>query len=124
MGSITIVRALLELSKRGGGAAEFQIDQVILICSPLSPDPLEWKTIRRMTSRRVVNVYSKNDWVLAILARLDSLLSARRVVAHVAGLRDLHLPHIRSVDVSDLVHGHLELNSKIPLILDRIDINR
>lgn len=124
MGSITIVRALLELSKRGGGAAEFQIDQVILICSPLSPDPIEWKTIRRMTSRRVVNVYSKNDWVLAILARLDSLLSARRVVAHVAGLRDLHLPHIRSVDVSDLVHGHLELNSKIPLILDRIDINR
>ncbi|KAA1136710.1 hypothetical protein PGTUg99_037289 [Puccinia graminis f. sp. tritici] len=123
MGSITIVRALLELSKRGAGAAEFQIDQVILICSPLSPDPIEWKTIRRMTSRRVVNVYSKNDWVLAILARLDSLLSARRV-AHVAGLRDLNLPHISSVDVSDLVHGHLDLNSKIPLILDRIDINR
>ncbi|OAV89324.1 hypothetical protein PTTG_07422 [Puccinia triticina 1-1 BBBD Race 1] len=125
MGSITVFRAILELSKRGGGAGgkEFQIDQVILICSPLSPLPLEWKTLRRMTSRRVVNVYSKNDWVLAILARLDSLLSARKV-AHVAGLRDLNLPHIHSLDVSDLVHGHLELNSKIPLILDRIDINR
>ncbi|KAH9472088.1 hypothetical protein MJO28_016876 [Puccinia striiformis f. sp. tritici] len=123
MGSITIFKALLELSKRGRGAGEFMIDQVILICSPLSPSPVEWKTVRRMTTRRVVNVYSKNDWVLAILARLDSLLSARRV-AHVAGLRDLKLPHISSVDISDLVQGHLELSSKIPLILERIDINR
>ncbi|KNZ50609.1 hypothetical protein VP01_432g9 [Puccinia sorghi] len=122
MGSITVFRAILELSLRGRGAGEFMIEQVILICSPLSPRASEWKTLRRMVTRRVVNVYSKNDWVLAILARLDSLLSARSL-HHVAGLAHLQLPHIQSLDVSDIVHGHLELNSKIPLILDRININ-
>jgi len=122
MGSITVFRAILELSLRGRGAGEFMIEQVILICSPLSPRASEWKTLRRMVTRRVVNVYSKNDWVLAVLARLDSLLSARSL-HHVAGLTPLQLPHIQSLDVSDIVHGHLELNSKIPLILDRINVN-
>ncbi|PLW05680.1 hypothetical protein PCANC_27447 [Puccinia coronata f. sp. avenae] len=76
MGSITVFRAILELSKRGHGAGDFLIEQVILICSPLAPGAGEWKTVRRMAARRVVNVYSRNDWVLAVLARLDSLLSA------------------------------------------------
>ncbi|PLW44517.1 hypothetical protein PCASD_11478 [Puccinia coronata f. sp. avenae] len=122
MGSITVFRAILELSKRGHGAGDFLIEQVILICSPLAPGAGEWKTVRRMAARRVVNVYSRNDWVLAVLARLDSLLSARNA-AHVAGLSHLNLPHIHDIDVSDILHGHLELNSKLPLILDRINVN-
>lgn len=123
MGSITIFRAILELSRRGGDKTKFMIDQVILICSPLSPTSVEWKTVRRMVSRRLVNVYSKNDWVLTIMARLHSLLSTKMTV-QVAGLMDLGLPHVTSVDVSDLVHGHFELNSKIPQILDRIGVDR
>lgn len=126
MGTITIFRAILELSKRSGKEFEKKqfgkIDQVILICSPISPTPSEWQTVRKMVTRRLINVYSKNDWVLTILARLDSLFSSK-MSTQVAGLMDVGLYGITSIDVSDLIQGHLELNSKISQILERININ-
>ncbi|MBW0488873.1 hypothetical protein O181_028588 [Austropuccinia psidii MF-1] len=119
MGAITIFHAIMELSRRNINDI---IDQVIFISSPMSPTLEEWSTIRQTVSRRVVNVFSKNDWVLAILARLHGLLSSRMSLK-VAGLMELGIDDIESIDVSDLVHGHLELNSKMSDILERVGIN-
>ncbi|KAH9817092.1 hypothetical protein DFH28DRAFT_963024 [Melampsora americana] len=120
MGAITIFHALLELSKR---KVIDRIDQVILIGAPISASLTEWESVKKIVSRRIVNVYSKNDWVLAILVRLHSLMSVRMSLK-VAGLGDLALEGIEEVDVSDLVEGHLDLSKKMKEILERVGINK
>ncbi|EGG05676.1 uncharacterized protein MELLADRAFT_116771 [Melampsora larici-populina 98AG31] len=120
MGAITIFHALLELSKRN---VVDTIDQVILIGAPISPSPKEWASVKKIVSRRIVNVYSQNDWVLAILVRLHSLISVRMSIK-VAGLGDLGIEGVEEVDVSDLVDGHLDLSKNMKQILDRVGINK
>lgn len=84
----------------------------------------QWRQIRSLTSGRIVNCSSKNDWVLAIAARIF-MLSAKP-----AGLglyvesdnnSEERVEGVEDIDIGDLVEGgHLVLKEKIGIILERV----
>jgi hypothetical protein len=73
--------------------------------------------------------YSSNDWVLAIIARLHTLISTKLSFG-VAGLAPVKLgslgdetnPIVENIDLSDILNGHLEIAPKMSQILARIGI--
>ncbi|KAI5478597.1 DUF726 domain protein [Pseudohyphozyma bogoriensis] len=109
-GATMIFEALQVLHERELGTL---VDTAILISLPSSPSAVKWASARSVVSHRLVNVYSKNDWLLAINARLYTLS------AHVAGMQPVTATGIVNVDVSDLVTGHLELRNVLKEILKR-----
>ncbi|KAG0139335.1 hypothetical protein CROQUDRAFT_101713 [Cronartium quercuum f. sp. fusiforme G11] len=119
MGAITIFRALLELAKRG---VTDTVDQVVLIGAPISPSSAEWEAAKSVVARRIVNVYSSDDWVLGVLVRLHSLLSLR-MSTKVSGLGNVGVSGVEEVDVSDLVSGHLDLGRQMVEIMKRVGMN-
>lgn len=72
-----------------------------------------------------------NDWVLAIMARLHTLISTKLSFG-VAGLgpvklgslADEHNPIVENIDLSDILNGHLELAPKMTQVLERIGIEK
>ncbi|GAA95367.1 hypothetical protein E5Q_02023.2 [Mixia osmundae IAM 14324] len=109
LGAVIVFRALIELHSRG--LAHLLFD-VILISAPLSPSPAEWAKARHVVSRRLVNAYSSNDYVLAIVVRLHSLVSTQ-LTLRVAGLQPVGIDGVEDVNVSEIVGGHMELLSKL-----------
>lgn len=85
------------------------------VSAVVRPDLFEAETIRR-----------SNDWVLAIIARLHTLISTRLSFG-VAGLQAIQLgleqEVVESIDLSDILGGHLELGAKMTQVLERIGLD-
>lgn len=120
MGAITIFTCLLELHRR---SLHNLVHSVYLISSPMSPTPLEWASIRNVVSYRLVNAYTTNDWVLAIVARLHSLISTRLSI-RVAGMTAVEVEGVENVDLSDILEGHLEISKKMKEVLERLELDK
>ncbi|GAA5853288.1 hypothetical protein JCM8547_000272 [Rhodosporidiobolus lusitaniae] len=115
-GASIIFSCLQELHNRQLGHLVYS---AVLISLPEAPSPVAWASARSVVAHELVNAYSKDDYVLAIAARLYTL-SAR-----IAGLQPVKVEGITDVDVSDLLtDGHLKLRDKLPAILDRITEHR
>ncbi|GAA5899765.1 uncharacterized protein JCM6883_005982 [Sporobolomyces salmoneus] len=110
-GASLIFSCLQELHRRKLGHLVFS---ATLISLPEAPSALAWASARSVVAHEVINVYSKNDWVLAIAARLFTLSNK------IAGLGPVNVEGITNVDISDILQGHLEIRSKLPQILERI----
>jgi len=117
LGAVTIFTCLQELRKQGQHDLVYN---VVLIGAPLSATKAEWAAAKSMVAHKFVNVYSTEDWVLAIVARLHSLISTRLSVK-IAGLQPVEAQDIDDVNVSEIIDGHLELNSKMPEVLQSLD---
>eukprot|EP01117_Protostelium_nocturnum_P005848 TRINITY_DN2110_c0_g1_i3.p1 TRINITY_DN2110_c0_g1~~TRINITY_DN2110_c0_g1_i3.p1 ORF type:complete len:669 (-),score=268.88 TRINITY_DN2110_c0_g1_i3:16-1917(-) len=59
------------------------IENAILMGAPVTPSLEEWKAISLVTSGRLVNVYSENDWILGFLYRTANI----RLWHRIAGLQ-------------------------------------
>ena len=98
------------------------VESAVFIGSPIPSDITTWRSMRTVVSGRLVNVYSKNDYLLAFLHRVSSL------EYQVAGLRPIEgLPGIENVDVSAIVTGHLRYRYLVGPILQKIrfeDVNK
>ena len=76
-----------------------------------------WRAASGVVAGRLVNCYSPNDLMLAVLFRMQSW------AARVAGLAPLLLPGLAvDVDVSDLIGAHADYGLKIREILERVDL--
>ena len=76
-----------------------------------------WRAASSVVAGRLVNCYSPNDLMLAVLFRMQSWASK------VAGLAPLSLPGFAvDVDVSDLISAHADYGLKVREILDRVDL--
>ncbi|RUS19716.1 hypothetical protein BC937DRAFT_87051, partial [Endogone sp. FLAS-F59071] len=79
LGARVIFRCLLELGRRG---AFGRIESAILAGAPVTPTYADWRIAASAVSGRLVNAYSRNDWVLGFLYRAASA----RVGVRIAGL--------------------------------------
>ncbi|SBS89185.1 hypothetical protein PMALA_025080 [Plasmodium malariae] len=96
------------------------VSNAIFIGLPATTSSRVWEKIRMVVTNRVINVYSKNDWLLGFLYRyMEWKLS-------VAGLISVKVPNIENYDASGIIHSHLDYKRKLKDILNLInfDISR
>lgn len=112
LGARLIYSCLQKLAER---RAFGLIENVVLAGAPCPSDVADWRRVRSVVSGRVVNVFSKQDYILAFLYRTSS------VQLGVAGLQPVVGVHgIQNVDVSELVDGHLQYRYLTGSILRKI----
>jgi hypothetical protein len=112
LGARLIYSCLQKLAER---RAFGLIENVVLAGAPCPSDVADWRRLRSVVSGRVVNVFSKQDYILAFLYRTSS------VQLGVAGLQPVLGVHgIQNVDVSELVDGHLQYRYLTGSILRKI----
>jgi hypothetical protein len=112
MGARLIRACLLKLAEK---KAFGLVESVILLGSPIPAHAWDWRQMRSVVAGRLVNVYSDNDLVLALMYRTSALELG------VAGLQAIEgVKGVESVDVSDLVSGHLRYRYMSGSCLKRI----
>ncbi|CRG88917.1 hypothetical protein PISL3812_05952 [Talaromyces islandicus] len=112
LGSRVIYSCLRSLAKRH---AYGLIESAILIGSPIPADTVEWQLMRTAVSGRLVNVFSENDSVLALLYR------ATHLEVDISGLQAVKgVPTVENVNVSENVDGHLRYQFLVGRILEDI----
>jgi hypothetical protein len=112
LGARLIYSCLQKLAER---RAFGLVENVVLVGAPCPSDVADWRRIRSVVSGRVVNVFSKQDFILGFLYRTSS------VQLGVAGLQPVVGVHgIQNVDVSELVDGHLQYRYLTGSILRKI----
>lgn len=114
LGSRVIFSCLQTLAKR---RAYGLVESVILMGSPTPSNTEHWRRMRSVVSGRLVNVYSDNDGVLALLYRTSSLQFG------VAGLQPVEgLSGVENLDASKAISGHLRYQYLIGRILNVIGL--
>lgn len=63
---------------------------------------------------RVVNGYSRGDWVLSFLYRTMNF------AYEIAGLSEVNVQGVENIDLTDLIHGHHEYKDKLKEVMDFI----
>lgn len=114
LGSRVIFSCLQSLAKR---RAYGLVESVVLMGSATPSNTEHWRRMRSVVSGRIVNVYSDNDTVLALLYRTSSFQMG------VAGLQPVRgVPGVENLDVSDIISGHLRYQFMVGHILSRVGL--
>ncbi|SCM19643.1 conserved protein, unknown function [Plasmodium chabaudi chabaudi] len=93
------------------------VSNAIFIGLPATTSTRVWNQIRMTVTNRVINVYSKNDWLLGFLYRyMEWKLS-------VAGLMPINDPGIENYDASGIIHSHLDYKRKLKDIFRLINFD-
>jgi hypothetical protein len=112
LGARVIYTCLLSLAKR---KAFGLIENVVMLGAPTPSDTSDWRIMRTVVSGRLVNVFSRNDYVLGFMYRTSSIQYG------IAGLQRVEgLPGVENVDVSEDVSGHLRYRYLVGSILKMI----
>lgn len=108
LGAVTILHALVELSGRLK-AEEMQdlVYSATLISLPICPSEATWTKARSVVAGPLVNAWSRNDWVLALLARAS--IHADMSANAPSGLAAVNIPGVTDIDLSDVLKGHMQL---------------
>ncbi|KAH0839087.1 hypothetical protein AYO21_04682 [Fonsecaea monophora] len=100
LGARVVYSCLLTLAKRGAFGL---VDHVVLMGAPVPADAAQWRAMRSVVAGRLVNVYSRQDYILAFLYRTSSAQIS------VAGLQDIEgVVGVENFDLSARVDGHLK----------------
>ncbi|KAF4224416.1 hypothetical protein CNMCM8980_002046 [Aspergillus fumigatiaffinis] len=114
LGSRVIFACLQSLAKR---RAFGLVESAILMGAPTPSNTEQWSRMRSVVSGRLVNVFSENDSVLALLYRTSSLQLG------VAGLQPVEgVSGVENLDVSDLISGHLRYQFLVGRILSVVGL--
>ncbi|KAG7447934.1 DUF726-domain-containing protein [Guyanagaster necrorhizus] len=114
LGSLVIFEALKFLAALPPLDTGHLIEDVFLYGTPVSTDQATWASVRRLVSGRLVNGYSTNDYVLAVLSRVSS------VTWNVAGLHSVDVVGVENVHC-DFVDGHTMWRGMIGKSLQLVD---
>jgi len=100
------------------------VQDVVLVGSPISTtlnaqaSSDKWANARAVVSGRLINGYNRSDWHLGFLCRYIEW------GLHVAGLSPVNEPGVEDYDLCDIVTIHTDYSSKMPAILQRMNITR
>jgi len=97
------------------------IEDVIFMGCPASVNKATWLSCREIVSGRLVNCYSQNDMILALMYRVKNLTS---LLSPPVGISHVNMPGIENYDVSGLVASHGEYCDAIREILNLVGYNQ
>eukprot|EP00923_Selenidium_pygospionis_P038356 GHVN01066940.1.p1 GENE.GHVN01066940.1~~GHVN01066940.1.p1 ORF type:complete len:1508 (-),score=283.92 GHVN01066940.1:7776-12272(-) len=112
VGARVMFYALKELHRR---KKVNSIRDVVFMGLPMCKAAKSWAKIQEVTSGRVVNVYSRSDWVLAVLYRYVDWGT------DVAGLGPIE--GVENYDVTGIVESHFHYRDKVRDILTYTEIH-
>lgn len=115
LGSLVIYEALKYLATLPSDKTADLIQDVYLFGTPAPSDPEVWSAIRRLVAGRLINGYSTNDYILAILSR------AYDVDWHVAGLESVQVQGVENFRF-DEVDGHLKWRGMVGYCLSKCGV--
>ncbi|KAJ8129970.1 hypothetical protein O1611_g3660 [Lasiodiplodia mahajangana] len=112
LGARVIYACLTSLSeKRAFGIVE----NVILFGAPCPSEIRVWTAMKSVVTGRLINVYSKNDYLLGFLYRTCAWNFG------IAGLQPIEgVPRVENVDLSDCINNHLHYPYHIGNVLLRL----
>lgn len=110
MGARLAFHCLLELCRHG---ARGIVQDAVLLGAPVSRAEARWRMARRVVSGRLINGYSKQDWLLSALCWEGGLA---------AGLAAVEAPGVENINVSEIVKGHLEYLDRVQEIVDLLQL--
>ncbi|XP_027475397.1 transmembrane and coiled-coil domain-containing protein 4 isoform X2 [Zalophus californianus] len=95
------------------------IEDVVLLGAPVEGEAKHWEPFRKVVSGRIINGYSRGDWLLSFVYRTSS------VQLRVAGLQPVLLQdrRVENVDLSSVVSGHLDYARQMDIILKTVGIH-
>jgi hypothetical protein len=111
-GARVIVECLRELEKV---QAYHIVENAYLLGCTCSSDPELWRLLRRVVAGRLVNVYTRQDWLLWTMYRLN-----KTDLKPMAGINPVSVPGVENVDVTPLVSGHGEYAAHLLPVLAAI----
>lgn len=111
-GARVIVECLRELDKV---QAYHIVENAYLLGSTCSSDPELWRLLRRVVAGRLVNVYTRQDWILWAMYRLN-----RTDLKPMAGISPVNVPGVENLDVTPLISGHGEYAANLLPVLAAI----
>ncbi|KAJ7741532.1 DUF726-domain-containing protein [Mycena maculata] len=106
LGGLVIFEALKYLTLLPPSETVHLIQDVYVFGTPAPIDTAVWSAIRRLVGGRVVNGYSENDYVLAVLSRLSNASWG------VAGLQPIDVMGVENIFCKD-VDGHTKWRGMI-----------
>ena len=91
------------------------VEDVILMGTPASVNKTTWDSCRDVVAGRLVNCYSNNDMILALMYRAKNLTSA--LLNPPVGIQEVKAAGIENFDVSHLVASHGEYTVAVDEVL-------
>ena len=79
--------------------------------------PERWAMARSVVAGRLINGYSRKDWLLAVVYR-----GANGFIKDAAGFSPAPFPGIENVNLTSLIQGHFEYTEKAAEILELIGL--
>ena len=93
------------------GSIRGLVQDVLIMGTPVTPDPELFSSARSIVSGRFINCYSTRDWLLGVLFW-------EGISKPAAGLSPIDVAGIENVNCSDIVSGHAEYVDKLDEILE------
>lgn len=92
------------------------IENCILMGCPASLNGKTWQSCRDIVGGRLVNCYSKNDMILALMYRVKNLASS--LITAPVGISHVNVPGVENYDVSPFVASHADYCVAVREILE------
>lgn len=93
------------------------VEHACLLGMPAALRPKRWAMARSVVAGRLINGYSRNDWLLAVVYR-----GANGFIKTAAGFTAAPFPGVENVNLSNLVQGHFEYIEKAGEILELLGL--
>jgi hypothetical protein len=100
LGARVIFYCLTEMARHH--ESQGVVENAILLGAPVSGNSDDWVALTKVVAGRLVNGYSRSDWILKFLCRTAS------AQFQIAGLMPIELEHqvMCNVDLTDIIDGH------------------
>jgi hypothetical protein len=114
MGARLVVHCLLELCRQG---ARGVVQHAVLMGAPVGTEAVRWRMARRAVAGRLVNCYTRKDWLLGVCAGGSS-----GWMKATSGLVPIEVAGVENVNLSNLVEGHLAYLEEFENILQMLNL--
>lgn len=121
---LSCLQELAEIHKRSatdsdekGSPVSGLIDTVVLMGTPYTCNKEVWSKAASVVNNRLVNCYSKNDWMLSLIYRYH------RISLTVAGVTPVQVKGVENVDCAEVIKGHEDYPRRVRDVLKKVGLD-